>query len=231
MQVDISGICKSFYLQNVLSNLSFSLSSGSVTCLLGSNGSGKTTTLKLLSSITSIGSGKVCINGKEISPSDPLSRQYSLYVGHNASLYPSLSGKENLLFIMGLYGLHANKDKIRECLGYLSLENHCNKQIKFYSQGMLQRLKLAMADLIPTPILYLDEPLSALDQEGTDLFNDLIIKWKNINRTMLIATHNIDWALNVVDRIIILKNGHIDLDVSLKEMSKEEATSYIKGNG
>ena len=92
MQVDISGICKSFYLQNVLSNLSFTLSSGSATCLLGSNGSGKTTTLKLLSSITSIGSGKVCINGKEISPSDPLSRQYSLYIGHNASLYPSLSG-------------------------------------------------------------------------------------------------------------------------------------------
>ena len=96
---------------------------------------------------------------------------------------------------------------------------------------MLQRLKLAMADLIPTPILYLDEPLSSLDQEGRDLFNELIIKWKNINRTMLIATHNIDWALNVVDRIIILKSGYIDLDVSLKGMSKEEVTSYIKGNG
>ena len=95
---------------------------------------------------------------------------------------------------------------------------------------MLQRLKLAVADLIPSPVLYLDEPLNALDQEGTNLFNDLIIKWKKVNRTMLIATHNIDWVLGVADRIITLKNGQIDLDLDLKVMSKEVAGNLITGS-
>ena len=71
--------------------------------VLGPNGSGKTTILKILSSIASIGSGKVSINGKEIFPGDPSSRKFSLYIGHNASLYPSLSALENLYFISGLY--------------------------------------------------------------------------------------------------------------------------------
>ena len=66
MQVEVSGLCKSFYRQIVLNKVSFTVLSGSVVCLLGPNGSGKTTLLKILSSIASIGSGKVSINGKEI---------------------------------------------------------------------------------------------------------------------------------------------------------------------
>ena len=231
MQVEVSGLCKSFYRQTVLNKVSFTILSGSVVCLLGPNGSGKTTLLKILSSIASIGSGKVSINGKEIFPGDPSSRKFSLYIGHNASLYPSLSALENLFFISGLYGLDASVDKIDEHLRFLSLDNHRDKQIKFYSQGMLQRLKLAVADLIPSPVLYLDEPLNALDQEGANLFNDLIIEWKKVKRTMLIATHNIDWVLGIADRIITLKNGQIDLDLDLKVMSKEDAGNLITGSG
>jgi ABC-type multidrug transport system ATPase subunit len=169
---------------------------------LGPNGSGKTTLLKMISGIMSIDSGEIKIGENIVNPDESAARKYLYYLGHSVGLYPGLTAIENLSFIAGLY--KKNDFSIKNIVNKVGLHDTENKLVKFYSQGMLQRLKLATALILNPDILLLDEPLAGLDAEGIQLFESLYTEWRGGGKTMLIVSHDPDWLSSKTDRIIEL---------------------------
>ena len=202
MNLKVTDLSKSFYRSPVFHSFSFQVESGEKIGLLGPNGSGKTTLLKMISGIMSIDSGEIKIGENIVNPDESAARKYLYYLGHSVGLYPGLTAIENLSFIAGLY--KKNDFSIKNIVNKVGLHDTENKLVKFYSQGMLQRLKLATALILNPDILLLDEPLAGLDAEGIQLFESLYTEWRGGEKTMLIVSHDPDWLSSKTDRIIEL---------------------------
>ena len=202
MNLKVTDLSKSFYRSPVFHSFSFQVESGEKIGLSGPNGSGKTTLLKMISGIMSIDSGEIKIGENIVNPDESAARKYLYYLGHSVGLYPGLTAIENLSFIAGLY--EKNDFSIINIVNKVGLHDTENKLVKFYSQGMLQRLKLATALILNPDILLLDEPLAGLDAEGIQLFESLYTEWRGGGKTMLIVSHEPDWLSSKTDRIIEL---------------------------
>ena len=203
MNIQIENLTKSFYKTPILKNFYLKIDSGESVGIFGPNGSGKTSLLKMICGIMSIDSGKIKIDGLIIHPDKTESRKDVYYLGHSVGLYPSLTGEENIDFISKLYG--RIKGDIDNVLSKVGLKNDGKKLVKFYSQGMLQRLKLAVVITLTPRVLLLDEPKTGLDENGISLFDELFTDWKNKNKTMFIVSHDREWLRLHTDRIIELK--------------------------
>ena len=203
MNLQVTNLSKSFYYSPVFQSFSLKIESGEKIGLSGPNGSGKTTLLKMISGIMSIDSGEIRIGENDLNPDDPDPRKNLYYLGHSVGLYPGLTGHENLAFISGLYGKTSRN--ISAILIKVKLGSVQDKLVKFYSQGMLQRLKLATAIILDPDILLLDEPLAGLDVDGIKLFESVIVEWNELRKTMIIVSHDSDWLRTNTDRIVELK--------------------------
>jgi ABC-2 type transport system ATP-binding protein len=203
VNLQVTNLSKSFYYSPVFQSFSLKIESGEKIGLSGPNGSGKTTLLKMISGIMSIDSGEIRIGENDVNSDDPDPRKNLYYLGHSVGLYPSLTGHENLAFISGLYGKTSRN--ISDILIKVKLGSVQDKLVKFYSQGMLQRLKLATAIILDPDILLLDEPLAGLDVDGIKLFESVIVEWNELRKTMIIVSHDSDWLRTNTDRIIELK--------------------------
>jgi heme ABC exporter ATP-binding subunit CcmA len=198
----VTTLSKYFNLSPIFRDFSLTVNSGEKIGLNGPNGSGKTTLLKMISGITSIDSGEIQINGLEVNPEQTNSRKNVFYLGHSVGLYPGLTGQENLEFMAGLYS--QSTSTIPDILSKVGLGTNESKLLKFYSQGMRQRLKLASALVIDPNVLLLDEPLTGLDPDGIQLFETILSNWDSRRKTMVIVSHNLDWLSRITDRIITL---------------------------
>jgi heme ABC exporter ATP-binding subunit CcmA len=198
----VTTLSKHFNLSPIFRDFSLTVNSGEKIGLNGPNGSGKTTLLKMISGITSIDSGEIQINGLEVNPEQTNSRKNVFYLGHSVGLYPGLTGRENLEFMAGLYS--QSTSTIPDILSKVGLGTNESKLLKFYSQGMRQRLKLASALVIDPNVLLLDEPLTGLDPDGIQLFETILSNWDSRGKTMVIVSHNLDWLSRITDRIITL---------------------------
>jgi heme ABC exporter ATP-binding subunit CcmA len=198
----VTTLSKYFNLSPIFRDFSLTVNSGEKIGLNGPNGSGKTTLLKMISGITSIDSGEIQINGLEVNPEQTNSRKNVFYLGHSVGLYPGLTGQENLEFMAGLYS--QSTSTIPDILSKVGLGTNESKLLKFYSQGMRQRLKLASALVIDPNVLLLDEPLTGLDPDGIQLFETILSNWDSRGKTMVIVSHNLDWLSRITDRIITL---------------------------
>ncbi|MBT3518628.1 MAG: heme ABC exporter ATP-binding protein CcmA [Candidatus Marinimicrobia bacterium] len=202
MILKVTTLSKYFNLSPIFRDFSLTVYSGEKIGLNGPNGSGKTTLLKMISGITSIDSGEIQINGLEVNPEQTNSRKNVFYLGHSVGLYPGLTGQENLEFMAGLYS--QSTSTIPDILSKVGLGTNESKLLKFYSQGMRQRLKLASALVIDPNVLLLDEPLTGLDPDGIQLFETILSNWDSRGKTMVIVSHNLDWLSRITDRIITL---------------------------
>jgi len=203
VNLQVTNLSKSFYQSSVFQSFSLKMESGEKIGLFGPNGSGKTTLLKMISGIMSIDSGEIRIGEKDVNPDELDPRKNVYYLGHFVGLYPGLTGYENLTFISGLYGKTSHN--ISRVLIKVRLDSAQDKLVKFYSQGMLQRLKLASAIILDPDVLLLDEPLTGLDADGIKLFESILLKWHESRKTIIIVSHDSDWLRTNTDRIIELK--------------------------
>ena len=174
MNLQVTDLSKSFYRSPVFKSFSLQVESGEKIGLSGPNGSGKTTLLKMISGIMSVDSGEIKIGENIVNPDESAARKYLYYLGHSVGLYPGLTAIENLSFIAGLY--KKNDFSIKNIVNKVGLHDTENKLVKFYSQGMLQRLKLATALILNPDILLLDEPTSSLDKETEKKIIDTVSK-------------------------------------------------------
>jgi heme exporter protein A len=181
-------------------------------CLVGPNGAGKTTLLRILATATSPSRGDVAIFGDSTrQQADAVREKVGLFVAQ-AYVYGELTPVENLRFASVMYGRTPTDAELRERLERVRLTRVADSLVRTFSQGMLQRLALARAMLHDAPLMLLDEPYTALDADGLRLVDGLIADLRSAGRTVIMATHLIERALDQSDRGIAIDGGRVVYD-------------------
>ncbi len=210
--LSVSNIVKSFNYKKILNNISFSLSSGDTVSLLGKNGVGKSTLLRIIAKINAPDNGDVFFQNVNILKSKSSARQGIYYCGHAPGLYPSLTAEENLHYFSLFHQCNPSSTLIQTTLKDYELFDAMNKPVKIFSQGMMQRLKLAFIEIINWKLLLIDEPFNGLDISGIDFVQQKISSWQNGERVILFVDHNLDRAVNISSRVLLMDRGKIAID-------------------
>lgn len=201
-------LCKSFGKKQILKNVSFSINEGDILAFIGPNGSGKTTTIKLILGLQKIDSGEVLINGLDITKNfEDAIRKVGAIV-ENPDSYMYLTGWQNLRLIADYYGNISDED-INELVKYVGLESRINDKVNKYSLGMRQRLGIARALLNKPNILILDEPTNGLDPEGIKDLRVLLKHLASDGMGILISSHNLAELESFCNKVCIIDNGTI----------------------
>jgi ABC-2 type transport system ATP-binding protein len=184
--------------------------SGEIFGILGPNGSGKTTTIRLLSCLLSPTSGGAYVNNYNV-VSDPINVRSSVGVlTENPSHYERLTALENMNFFSEAYGLKGvNREiRVKELLEFFELWDRRNERVGIYSKGMKQKLAIARSIVHKPKMVFLDEPTSGLDPKAARDIRELIVRLsKQEQRTILLCTHNMEDAEKLCDRVMILRKG------------------------
>ena len=214
-------LIKTYGLMPVLRGLDLTIWRGEFVALLGANGSGKSTFLRLLTGLTRPTSGVLRVGGWEMPQEAAAVRAQLGLVSHRSLLYDNLTARENLLFFGRLYNLPngALNARVDELLRQVGLYKRAHDLPRQFSRGMLQRLSIARA-LIHTPeILLFDEPHTGLDQSAAKILDDLLINSHAEGRTIIMVTHHIERAAELVNRAVIIHRGTLAYDQPINGMS------------
>ena len=224
----INNIYKSFFHRTILEDITFKVEQGDMIALLGKNGIGKSTLLRILGKISQPDKGTILYNDANIYKEKAIIRKGILYLGHDVGLYPSLSALDNLKFACSIHGQRVKDTSIVSTLNQLGLSSRINDQIKIFSKGMLQGLKYALADLIDWEILFFDEPFSSLDLKGRKTAQGHIDKWIGNSKTMIFATHDPEWSLSYCSRLLLLDNRKLLFDQSTNEIDINKVIKILR---
>jgi ABC-2 type transport system ATP-binding protein len=220
-------LTKTFQSKTALHELNLSVHRSEIVCLLGANGAGKTTTINLFLGFLEPTSGAAYVDGVEVSNNLEKARAKISYVPEQVSLYPSLTGLENLDYFVKLSGKkQPDESYLRELLDQVGLDQiAADNKVKSYSKGMRQKVGLAISLAKDAKALLLDEPLSGLDPSAANEFSNLLRKLANNGTAVLMATHDLFRAKEISDRIGIMKSGSLVRELSperLDQASLEE---------
>ncbi len=206
--VSVKNLTKKFGNFTAVSNISFDVEKGEIFGLLGANGAGKSTTIKMLCGIESLTSGIGIIAGYDVSKKPGMVRMNIGYMSQKFSLYNELTVYENMKFFAKLYSVDRKiiKDVIYNAIQHVKLEGYENFIAKELSSGIKQRLSLACAIIHNPKILFLDEPTSGVDPVSRRNFWDLIYKFASLGVTIFVTTHYMDEA-EYCDRIAMISSG------------------------
>jgi ABC-2 type transport system ATP-binding protein len=201
-----------------LNDVSFSAARGEVVALLGPNGSGKTSTLKLISTMLLADTGSVRVGGLDAQrDGSKVRRQVGIAVANERSFFPRLSARENLEFFAALDEVPrtSRARRVDEVLGEVGLEEQADTLAMKFSSGMYQRLGLARALTKRPDVLLLDEPTRSLDAAATVKFWAAIRALARLNTTVFVATHNFAEAAALASRVLLLHRGELLADRKL----------------
>ena len=224
----INNISKSFFHRIILENLSFKVKRGDTIALLGKNGIGKSTLLRILGKISQPDVGDILYKNSSIYKEKASVRKGMLYLGHDVGLYPSLSVIDNIKFACTVHGVKVKENSILNTLNQLGLSKRIDDQIKIFSKGMLQSLKYALADLIEWDVLFFDEPFSSLDLKRRKIAQDYINQWTSKSKTMIFATHDPEWGLSYCSRILLLDDCKIKIDQKTTQTEINQITKTLQ---
>ncbi|WP_455078921.1 ABC transporter ATP-binding protein [Peptostreptococcus stomatis] len=217
----VDSLIKEYAGIKVVDGVSFSVNKGEIYGLLGRNGAGKTTIMKILLGLANPTSGKVSILGKDMSVNSE--KKVLKKVGciiENPGFYSNLTGTENLEIFAKLRGL--DQDSVKKALELVNLPYKDKKLFSKYSLGMKQRLAIANAIMHNPEILVLDEPINGLDPIGIAEVRELLKKLKESGVSILISSHILSELENVADRISIIDFGKMIEEINMKEWKNKQ---------
>ncbi len=207
--IDVSRLKKSYKANHVLKDVSFTVRKGSVFALLGSNGAGKTTVVKILSTLMKSDSGKATINGFDVVRQGYYVRECISLTGQFTAVDEVLTGRENLNLIGQLKRLNNVKNKVNEWLSFFHLQDAADSKVSTYSGGMRRRLDIAMSLMGKPQIIFLDEPTTGLDPQNRIAMWDLVKELAAGGTTVFLTTQYLEEAEYLADYIAILHGGKI----------------------
>ncbi|MEH7401506.1 ABC transporter ATP-binding protein [Gottfriedia acidiceleris] len=220
--LELKSVNKTISNQKIIKDISFELYKGEVLGLLGPNGSGKTTTMRMIVGLMSITSGEIYIQGNSIKNNFKESIKQIGAMIETPAFYPFYSGYKNLLyFARMLEGV--SKERVLEVIDLLGLSNAIHKKFSTYSLGMKQRLGIAQALLHNPSILILDEPTNGLDPAGVREIRDYLKRIAEVEQTaILLSSHLLSEIELICDRSIIIQNGQFVESIDLNDKSGEK---------
>lgn len=203
-------LTKTFGGHTALHALDLSVAKGEIFCLLGPNGAGKTTTISCFLGFQAPTSGQALVNGIPVFRQPQEARRHLAYIPETVTLYPYLSGLENLTFFHSLTGEQLSRETAIGLLLDAGLqESALHRPVQGYSKGMRQKVGIAIATAKNAGALLLDEPTSGLDPSASNEFSALLRRFSQEGRAVLMATHDIYRAKEVATRIGIMRDGHL----------------------
>lgn len=216
--ISAHGVIKSFGRQRVLDNLTVDIPSGVTYCLLGPNGSGKTTFIRAIVQLLRLDGGEMNVLGLPVSRVDEIYSQIGYMTQHKA-LYPDLTVQENMEFYAGLYGLNKKQrdERIEELLRMVDLLEHRGRLAGALSGGMYQRLSLACTLIHEPQLLLLDEPTVGIDPRLRQTFWEYFDGLAKEGKTVLITTHLMDEA-EKCQRVGYMRAGRMAAEGSPEEI-------------
>lgn len=216
-------------------NLNLKVECGEIFCLLGANGSGKTTVINLFLNFIEPTSGTAKINDIDVTK-DPLeAKKYVSYVSENVMLYGNFTASQNLDFFTKLGGRkEMTKEDYYQIMRKVGLEERAFEQrLKHFSKGMRQKLGIAIAISKNAPAILLDEPTVGLDPKAGAEFLDILRQLKDESRAIFMSTHDIFRAKEIADRVGIMKTGRLVGIMTREELEKENLEKlyldYMRG--
>jgi Cu-processing system ATP-binding protein len=210
--ITFRNVVKRFGTHVAVDGLSMAIGRGEVVALLGPNGSGKTTTVKLAAGLIRPDSGEVTAGDPPRPPWNPDVRRALSFLPQRVSFPEALTGREVVDFYSRLRDLPPDRGDI--VLKFAALNGAGSRSVSTYSGGMLQRLGLAVAMLPDTEVLLLDEPTAALDPEGLCAFYGLIERRRADGRTVLFTSHQVGDVERLADRFLVLVRGRLAAEMT-----------------
>ena len=198
--------------RKALSQVSFECHAGEIVGLLGPNGAGKSTLLSILATLLSPSTGRVEYGDTTASAAGAGLRRRLGVLGHDLYLYPELTARENLTFFAHLYGLVDAPRAVMEGLEHAALSTRADDAVNGFSRGMRQRLALERALLHKPRLLLLDEPFTGLDQASSAALAARLKGLRDEGCLILLATHDLEVAADVVSRVLFLRGGRLVAD-------------------
>ncbi|MGP3920519.1 ABC transporter ATP-binding protein [Nonomuraea sp. 10N515B] len=218
--IQVQGLEKSYKELRVLRGVDFTVARGSIFALLGSNGAGKTTAVKILSTLLKADAGTASVNGFDVATQAADVRESISLTGQFAAVDEILSGRENLVLVARLRHLK-NPGKIADdLLQRFSLTDAGTRKVSTYSGGMRRRLDIAMSLIGSPPVIFLDEPTTGLDPQARIEVWQAIKELAAQGTTVLLTTQYLDEAEQLADRIGILHQGRIIVNGTLDELKQ-----------
>jgi ABC-2 type transport system ATP-binding protein len=218
--IRVHGLRKSYERREVLRGVDFDVAPGTVFALLGSNGAGKTTVVKILSTLLAADAGTASVNGFGVATHPASVRESISLTGQFTAVDEILSGRENLVLVARLRHL-ANPARVADgLLVRFSLTDAAARRVSTYSGGMRRRLDLAMSMVGDPPVVFLDEPTTGLDPQGRLEVWRAVKELAGCGTTVLLTTQYLDEAEQLADRIAILHEGRIIVNGTLAELRR-----------
>ncbi len=217
--------------KTALRALNLTINRGEIFGLLGPNGSGKTTTIKLLLGLLFPTEGDGYVFGE--SAIQVKKNERIGYLPEESYLYRFLNAEETLDFYGRLFNMSSQRrrEKTAELIEMVGLAKDKKRQLKEYSKGMRQRIGLAQALINDPELVILDEPTSGLDPLGTRWMKDLIVDLRNQGKTVLMCSHRLDDVQDVCDRIAILYDGELQEYGKVAELLQDAARLELRAKG
>ena len=206
--VTVTGLTKQFKNLTAVQDLSFSVNEGDVYGFLGQNGAGKSTTIRMLLTLIAPSKGRVEIFGKELTANrNEILSQVGAVI-EKPDVYKYLSAYENLKLFARLSGIKITEERLMEQLEKVGLVSRAKDTVKTFSQGMKQRLGIAIALVHDPKLIILDEPTNGLDPQGiADIRNLILHLSRDLNKTVIVSSHLLSEIEQVATRVLIIDKG------------------------
>ena len=218
--ISVQGLKKSYKNISVLEGVDFEVKTGHVFALLGSNGAGKTTIVKILSTLLKQDSGNVTVNGFDVASKPGHVRQSISLTGQFAAVDEILTGRENIIMIARLRHLSNPPQVADDLLKRFGLTDAADRRASTYSGGMRRRLDIAMSLVGKSQLIFLDEPTAGLDPEARIEVWKIVKKLAGSGTTVFLTTQYLEEAEQLADKIAILHEGKIIVSGTLAELKK-----------
>jgi ABC-2 type transport system ATP-binding protein len=226
--LEVKQLTKRFGRHVAVDNASFQVDEGEVFGYLGPNGSGKTTTMRLILGLLKPTSGQALLWGGQASDRPDIRRRVGVLLEADG-LYPKLSAYDNLAYFGRLYRVPGLEARIERLLGFAGLAARRNDKAGTFSRGMRRKLGLIRALLHSPDLLLLDEPSAGLDPEAQKMVRDLIVTLSSeANITVFLSSHDLDEVQRICGRIAIIQAGRIRVCDTLKALQSSSGAQGVE---
>ena len=212
--IEVQGLSKRFGPKVALRGIDLHIDRGEFLRVIGPDGAGKTTLMRILATLARPTEGLVKVGGYDLALRPTAARRLMGFVSHQPMLFEELTAEENLHFYARVYGVSDIRAQINATLSWVGLTAHRSELVRTFSQGMKQRLTIVRALLHDPPLLLLDEPYTGLDQEAGGVLTKILAVLRHRERTVVMTSHSLESGESVADRVVVLNEGEITEEMS-----------------